>query len=579
MKRILPHAFFLAITASSICAQPQAPRLPEAERTRWFREAKFGMFIHWGVYSVIGRHEWARHIFQIPQSTYDTYAHRFNPVHYDPDSWVDLARQAGVRYIVITSKHHDGFALWRSKVSDYDMKITPYKGDPLKMLAGACQRKGIRLGFYYSIMDWHHPDYIPKRDWEVTDPRAGGNLGGYIDFMKAQLGELLTGFGGVAVLWFDGEWEHTTREMRSDEIYDFVRSLQPNTLINDRLFKREPGSRADFGTPEQFVPATGLKSRANKPVLWESCITINADSWGYNKYETEFKTSRDLIRMLIEVVSKGGNLLLNVGPMPDGRIPDEFVSRLKAIGAWMKVNGESIYGSTASPFERFPFFGRATVKGNNLYLHVFQWPVNGRLRVPGLRNHVKQAFLLAQPSMKLVVSRQGQDVIVTLPKEAPDEIASVVVLVLDGTPDVAPFIVRPNADGVIELSAESCEIETLFGQRAKKENFLDHVFVTQWTRSEDVPTWTFSIPAPGRYGVKIIYGAGRESEGASFEIVAGTARLGDKIQPTPNALIFQSRTVGEMTLEAGVQKLQVKVAGIRQRTAMNLEKVLLEPLR
>ncbi len=342
----------LLVFVSVAGAQPSTRPLPEAERTRWFQEAKFGVFIHWGAYSVIGRHEWARHFFQIPQAEYDTYARRFNPVNYNPDTWVTLARNAGARYVVITSKHHDGFSMWRSEVSDYGMKITPYKDDPLKMLAEACRRQGLRLGFYHSIMDWHHPDYVPKRAWEVADPQAGGNLNRYIDFMKSQLRELLTGFGDVAVIWFDGEWEHSTKEMRSDEIYDFVRSLQPNTLINDRLYKREPGNRADFGTPEQFVPATGIKDPTGKPVLWESCVTINTDSWGYNKYETEFKTSRDLIRMLIEVASKGGNLLLNVGPMPDGRIQDEFVARLNAIGAWMKVNSEAIYGTTASPFAR-----------------------------------------------------------------------------------------------------------------------------------------------------------------------------------------------------------------------------------
>ena len=299
---------------------PVHPSITEADRTKWFRDAKFGMFIHWGPYAVIGRHEWARDRLRIPQAEYDKYARAFNPVRFDADAWMALANNAGAKYVVITSKHHDGFSIFRSKVSDYDMEITPYAGDPLKDLAQAARRQGIRLGFYHSIMDWHHKDYVPKLAWETKEPNKGGNLDKYLDFMKEQLRELLTGYGDVAMIWFDGEWEHSTKELRSDEIYDFIRQTSPKTLINDRLYRREPGNRADFGTPEQFVPATGFRDANGKPLLWESCVTINTDSWGYNKYETEFKTNRDLIRMLIEVVSKGGNLLLNVGPMPDGRI-------------------------------------------------------------------------------------------------------------------------------------------------------------------------------------------------------------------------------------------------------------------
>src|SRR5574340_328159 len=196
MARIVTFALLL----SALCAaQPTQKPLPEAERTQWFRDAKFGMFIHWGAYSVIGRHEWARHRFQIPQAEYDTYVRKFNPVNYNPDAWVDLAKNAGVKYMVITSKHHDGFSIFRSSLSDYDMKLTPYKGDPLKMLADSCRRKGMRLGFYHSIMDWRHPDYTPKRAWEVANPKEGGNLNRYIDFMKAQIRELLTGYGDVAM--------------------------------------------------------------------------------------------------------------------------------------------------------------------------------------------------------------------------------------------------------------------------------------------------------------------------------------------------------------------------------------------
>ncbi|MGQ9918027.1 MAG: alpha-L-fucosidase [Bryobacteraceae bacterium] len=572
---------FVSALAASLSAllpaQPSQPLLPESERTQWFRDAKFGMFIHWGVYSVIGRHEWIRHRAQIPQAEYDKYARRFNPVRFNADEWVTLARDAGARYIVITSKHHDGFSIYRSRVSDYDMEITPYKGDPLKDLAAAARRHGLRLGFYYSIMDWHHPDYRPRRAWEFPNNyKAGGNNNRYIDFMKEQLRELLTGYGDVAVLWFDGEWEHTLAEAkRDDEIYDFIRSLQPNTLINDRLYERKPGNRADFGTPEQFVPATGLRGPDGKPVLWESCVTINQDSWGYNKYETVFKTERDLIRMLIEVVGKGGNLLLNVGPKPDGTIQDEFVTRLRAIGRWLRVNGEAIYGTTASPFERMSFFGRATVKGRTLYLHVFQWPGDGRLRVAGLKNLVHKARLLADPERPVKAVRDGSDILLELPGEAPDEIASVVALELDGEPAVEPFSNRPDAKGVITLGVESCEIDTDFGQRAKKENALGHVFLTQWTRERDVPWWVVESPRGGRFLAEISYAAQRE--GAVFTVEAADSKLEGKAKATGGEWVFKTQQLGEMELRPGRNEIRVRISPAAG--TMNLERIVLRPVR
>jgi alpha-L-fucosidase len=574
------HRLTLAaiLAAGALAAQSSIhSSLSSPDRTQWFRDAKFGMFIHWGAYSVIGRHEWSREMFHIPQAEYDEYARRFNPVNFDPDSWVALAQNAGARYMVITSKHHDGFSIYRSKASDYDMEITPYAGDPLKMLSQAAARRGMRLGFYHSIMDWHNPDYVPKRAWETKEPNKGGNLDKYIDFMKEQLRELLTGYGEVAVLWFDGEWEHSTAEMRSDEIYDFIRQTSPKTLINDRLFKREPGNKGDFGTPEQFVPATGLKDPSGKPILWESCVTINTDGWGYNKYETEFKTSRDLIRMLIEVVSKGGNLLLNVGPMPDGRIPDEFVTRLNAMGEWMAVNSEAIYGTTATPFARLPFFGRATVKDNVLYLHVFQWPADRRLRVPGLKNLVQSAKILGVQGSPLRTSREGSDVLVELPARAPDEVATVVALTLDGAPLVQPYVIGPDEKGVLHLGVESSEIETQFGQRAKKENFLGRVFLTKWTRADDVPVWTMAVPKAGRYKVELSYGTSRGAAGAEYTVSAGKAQLTAKTVNSGGEMVFHTVTAGELRLEAGEQRLQVK-ASTTGRPAMTLEWVRLVPV-
>lgn len=561
-------------------AQPQTPPLPDEERTRWFREAKFGLFLHWGPYSVLGRHEWARHKLQIPQAQYDQYVKAFNPVKFNADEWADVAKAAGVRYMVITSKHHDGFSMFRSKASDYDMELTAYPGDPLKDLATAARRKGLRLGFYHSIMDWHHPSYRPLRAWEHPKGyKEGGDLNAYIDFMKRQLEELLTNYGDVAMIWFDGEWEHSTAEMRSDEVYDFIRKLQPNTLINDRLYKREPGNKADFGTPEQFVPATGVLDPSGKPILWESCVTINGDSWGFNQYETEFKTERDLIRMLIEVVSKGGNLLLNVGPRPDGTIQEEFVQRLRAMGRWMDVYGDAIYGTTGSPFARLPFFGRATVKDSMLYLHVFEWPADGRLRVPGLKNAVFKASLLGVPDGKLATERDGDDWIVRLPKAPPDATASVVSLQLDGSPQVVPYRNRPDQAGVLSLSMASAEIDTRFEQRAKKENILGHVYLTKWTRPDDVPTWNISVPKAGTYRVELTYGAGKGKKGLPVAVTVKGGELGGATEDTGDDQVFGSFSLGTLRLGAGDQVLQVRSKAATGVAAMNLESVRLVPVR
>ncbi len=567
------------ILAASLLAQPTRPPLDDQARLEWFKDAKFGVFVHWGAYSVLGRHEWARHRFQIPQAEYDVFARQFNPVNFDAEKWTSLFERAGAKYVVITSKHHDGFAIYRSKVSDYDIEITPYKGDPLKDLAKAAPKHGLRLGFYHSIMDWHHSAYSPNRAWEAADPKKVGNNSQYVDFMKEQLRELLTSYGDVAMIWFDGEWEHTLANLkRDDEVYDFIRMLQPNTLINDRLYERKPGNKADFGTPEQFVPATGVKTPDGKAALWESCVTINMDSWGYNKYETDFKTERDLIRMLVEVVSKGGNLLLNIGPKPDGTIQQEFVTRLEAMGQWLKVNGESIYGTKASPFTRMPFFGRATQKDSNLYLQVFAWPQEGQLRVPGLKNLVHSAYLLADPKKTpLGWRRDGSDILITVPRTAPDERVSVVALRLDGPPVVEPFVIQPDDKGRFTLGIESSEIETRFEQRAKKENALGHVYLTNWTRADDIPAWNFTVPKAGRYKVEISYGATRAGKDKEFLVSVGDKSVSGTIVETGNDWVFRSHQLGTLNLAAGAQTLQVKSGNSQGLGGVSLESVKLVP--
>jgi len=353
----------------------QESETDKSKRMEWWRNARFGMFIHWGLYAVpageykgeTGFGEWIMDEAKIPVPEYEKFALQFNPVQFNADQWVKMAADAGVKYIVITSKHHDGFSLFDSEVSDYDIiDRTPFKRDPLKELATACQKQGIVLCFYHSIMDWHHPDAKADKFSLYRD-----------NYLKIQLKELLTKYGPIGALWFDGEWIDEWTEDQGKDLYNYVRSLQPDIIINNRVGKGRSGMQGmnsyesaagDFGTPEQEILETGSNQD------WESCMTMN-DHWGYNKNDKNFKSAESLIWNLVDCSAKGGNYLLNVGPTAEGLIPDESIDRMHEIGKWMKVNSTAIYKSKAwIHFEDSEDIRYTSDKQGNINVFVKGWP-------------------------------------------------------------------------------------------------------------------------------------------------------------------------------------------------------------
>ncbi len=452
-------------------------------RMAWWREARFGLFIHWGLYAIpagelngeTNHAEWIRTTAEIPIGRYDEFVAQWNPVKFDADAWVEMAKDAGMKYVVITSKHHDGFCLFDSKWTDFDVTSTPFHRDVLEELSEACRRKGLKICWYHSIMDWHHPDYLPRRDWEkATRAATGADFSRYVAHLHRQVGELLTRYGPIGVMWFDGEWEATWNNELGTALYDRCLELQSDVIVNNRVAKGrsgmagmtiDPSFRGDFGTPEQEIPSKGFPG-----VDWETCMTMNAN-WGYNKNDRAWKSATDLVRKLVDIASKGGNFLLNVGPTAEGEFPPESVERLRAIGRWMKVNGDSIHGTSASPFESLPF-GRCTMRRareeTRLFLHVFEWPTDGTLVVPGLGNGVRRAFLLAAKEDSLAVTRGETDVRIAVPRAAPDEVCTVIALDVEGSPVVyeMPKIVAPASILVsaldVEITTASPELEARY---------------------------------------------------------------------------------------------------------------------
>ena len=520
-------------------------------KMKWWREARFGMFIHWGLYAVPagewkgeqipGISEWIMLNAKIPVAEYENLTGNFNPVKFNAEEWVLLAKNAGMKYIVITSKHHDGFAMFHSLASKYNIyDATPFKRDPLKELADACKKHGIRLGFYYSqAQDWHESGGTYRgidkgiAHWDPNLKRD--SLMNYINGKALpQVKEILENYGGLDILWWDtpiGMTEEAAKVLQAEA------AKYPEMITNNRLYRPWKG---DFTTPEQHIPPTGLDYD------WEVCMTMNT-SWGYKWYDNNWKSSADIIQMLVDIASKGGNFLLNVGPTSEGLIPDSSIVRLKKVGEWMKKYGESVYGTSASPFFKLTW-GRCTQKSENgnttLYLHVFNWPKDQIIRLPGLRARIKDAYMLTNNQYKVAWKFENGDAILHVPSVSPDPVNTVIVVQVKGTPEITSN--KPVLkDGIVLLPAAFADIHNPgYGKHAILDESREKPVITNWVDQRTRLEWLYNTSEPGNYEVEAQIKADSTS---AATIKIGDQKISAEIKSTGNA--FQTVSLGEIKIE------------------------------
>jgi alpha-L-fucosidase len=536
------------------------------------------MFIHWGPYSYLagewkGRQipvgteaEWIMQRFNIPVADYREMARHMNPTRFDPKAWVALAKATGMKYLVITAKHHDGFAMYASKVSNYNIvDWTPFKRDPVKELSEECHKAGIRFCVYYSHReDWDDPNGYGN-NWDY--PRGQKNFEKYLnEKSKPQLRELLSNYGPLGLVWFDRGMdtpEHTR------EFVGLVHQLQPQCLINGRVGSYGADLMGDYqDMNDNGMPTGGLQE------YWETPQTLNT-TWGYSKFDQQWKTSGDVIHRMVEIVSKGGNYLLNIGPMADGTIPGASLATLRGVGEWMQKNSESIYGTSASPLADQPW-GRMTVKGNLLYLHVFTWPTDGKLRVPGLQNQALGAYPLLTPARKLAVAEIHGTTSITLPEKPADPNDTVFVLQLNGPPKVNPVILTQGSDSPFNLDYASA---VTAGSAVKRFNREGGFHIAKWTGPQDSATWHLLLSQAGEYHLRIRYSAAAGSKGDTYRIRIGGQTIDAVVEATGEGYQYQTFELKTIKLPK-VGQLTVQIAPTNQldHNLMYLSSVALVPV-
>jgi alpha-L-fucosidase len=548
------------------------------DKMAWFKEAKFGMFVHWGPYSVLAGEwkgqqtqpgdeaEWIMQRFNIPVKDYREMARGFNPVKFDAAQFAKLAKAAGMKYLVLTAKHHDGFAMFRSQVSKYNIADwTPFGRDVVKELSEACRKEGVRFCVYYSH----------REDWD--DPNGYGNHWDYDpakkDFEKylrekslPQMRELLTNYGPLGLIWFDRGIDTTEQARR---FIDLVHELQPKCLINGRIGNYGHELLGDYqNMNDNGMPTGGLDE------YWETPQTLNG-TWGYSKFDQEWKTPANVVQRMVEIVSKGGNYLLNIGPMADGTIPTPSSAVLEHVGAWMRANGESIYGTSACPVGQFPW-GRCTVKGQRVYLHVFQRPADDVVRVDGFVNEAASAQMLKTTGQRPAVSRENGVISVRVPASVTwDSLDTVIALDVKGTPAAAPSFVTQGSDSPFQLDYLNCRTS---GGAMKRFNRDGKFHIGRWTKPEDRVSWNVLVSQPGRYRVIVRYAAKPEWAGRKYVIQYGSEAMNGTVQATGDWYQYKSFDLGTVALpRKGPLAIVMHPAEPRPDNLMYFESLSLEP--
>jgi alpha-L-fucosidase len=556
------------------------------ERIQWWQQARFGMFIHWGVYSLPGG-EWkgkkvegyAEHLMRkekISRADYLVLAHEFNPVKFNADEWARHAKDAGMKYMIITSKHHDGFAMFDSKVSDFNIiKQTPFKRDPMAELSAACHKYGIKFGFYYShAFDWEHPD-APGNDWEYNNPGGDKGLHGGINWFNLhpellpkaqkyvdekaipQIKELLAKYH-PDILWFDTPSKLPLSE--NVRILKAIREVDQHVVVNGRLARNSEISFGDYKNtadrPLEFFPVTGD---------WEAIPTTN-ESYGYHKFDSSHKPVSAFIHLLAKSASRGGNELMNIGPKGDGTFDSRDLVILKGIGAWMKKNGQSIYGSKASPLP-LQSWGVSTVKGNTLYLHVFTWPLDNKLYVGGLKSNIGKLYLLADKKPLTANRVNENDVVINLPAKMPDTMNTVIAVELkESLKTDSVRILSPN----ISLHRLLAFDAQLHGNNfSYGDGKAGKYYVQNWKSKDQWLSWTFRITQPATFKISMKYLAG-EGNGGTFVLQSGSYSKEIKITGSGSETKVLTEDIDSISLPAGTHELTIKPVSIDKRELMKL---------
>lgn len=569
------------------------------ERMKWFKEARFGMFIHWGAYAVpagewkkqkvSGAGEWIMYNAKIPVKEYEEMAKEFNPVQYNAMDWAKIASDAGMKYIVITAKHCDGFAMFPSKVTKYNIfDWTQFKRDPLKELENACAKNNIKLGFYYSHWwDWHEANALGQPNtWDFPDNKSKKPEIYLKEKSIPQIKELVTNYN-PAVMWFDVP--AGISKQQSYEILQVIRSARPECIINNRI----GNEMGDFLTPEQYIPpkkfqeadmgGTDVNKRQN---VFEVCMTLN-ETWGYKYYDDDWKSPKTVIENLVDIVSKGGNYLLNIGPTAEGLLPESAIRILQEVGNFMKVNGESIYGTEASPFENLLFNGRCTHKPGKLYFHLFEWP-NTELLLPSIKNNITKVYLLSDPRKSPLPFRKinNQNILVSMKAQSfnpsvLNDNCNVLAVEYSGQLEVAESmpVVDPSYTSVFDAATGNYTGKTIkydFNNVWDKTRGFN---VTGWNSRDDAVDWKFTAFRDGKYRVLVEYGSIPGCESNEFAVIIGNNRVPATVENTIGWFNYKIFDIGNVDIKStGNATIVVKATKLGHCALMNFKSVRLVPI-